>query len=700
MRMATSTPPVPATPANKPGRVLLRPLPGSLPGPMSRPMSRDKSDTLLLIVACTLVLAPHAAHVPLWITASCVLMLAWRGWITFRGNRMPPRWILLPIALLSAPGVYGTYQTFFGRDAGVAMLVLLLTCKLLEMRARRDLFVVVCLSFFLMLTNLFYSQTIGTALLMLAATVAILTTQLSFQYTGAVPPLKKRLQLCLTIVGLALPLMLVLFFLFPRIQGPLWGLPGDAQSGRTGMSETMAPGNIAKLALSEEIAFRAKFSDSIPDRDALYWRGVVLGNYDGRTWTRMQQNSGTRTSITIVPHAPPVHYQVTMEPSGQRWLYALELPQALPQLSDNTSSLTPDLQIIATQPINDRVRYDVASVVKFTLQPDEGQLALQDWLDLPPGFNPQTHAYAAKLRNTTDDNASLVRTVLTLFRTEPFRYTLEPPPLGKHAVDEFLFLTRAGFCEHYASAFVVLMRALDIPARVVTGYQGGQLNPVDDYMTVRQSDAHAWAEVWLKGRGWIRIDPTAAVAPERIERNLVPSTSRQGFGGLIPIDLGRQSWITALRQRGDAVANGWNQWVLNYTPQRQKNLLQSLGFEQVDWSTLTLLMIGLGSAVMLAIAVPLLWKRRDLDPLEHLYRKLCDALAARGMPRASHEGPRSYGARLTAPGSPIVPAKQQAVAEFLQLYEAARYARGDAAAPNAAQRELMQRLKALFTKIR
>ena len=690
--MVTPTPLISAGRTSNPASTLLR--------QMTRPMSRDKSDTLLLIVACTLVLAPHAFHVPLWITASCVLMLAWRGWITFRGNRMPPRWILLPIALLTVPGVYATYQTFFGRDAGVAMLVLLLTCKLLEMRARRDLFVVVCLSFFLMLTNLFYSQTIGTALLMLAATVAILTTQLSFQYTGVVPPLKKRLQLCLTIVGLALPLMLVLFFLFPRIQGPLWGLPSDAQSGRTGMSETMAPGNIAKLALSEEIAFRAKFSDPIPDRDALYWRGIVLGNYDGRTWTRMQQNSGTRTSITIVPHAAPVHYQVTMEPSGQRWLYALELPQGLPQLSDNITNLTQDMQLIASQPIHDRIRYDVASIVRFTLQPDEDQLALQDWLDLPPGFNPQTHEYAAKLRNTTEDNAALVRTVLTLFRTEPFRYTLEPPPLGKHAIDEFLFSTRAGFCEHYASAFVVLMRALDIPARVVTGYQGGQLNPIDDYLTIRQSDAHAWAEVWLKGRGWVRVDPTAAVAPERIERNLVPSAPPQGLGSLIPLDLSRQTWITALRQRSDAAGNGWNQWVLNYTPQRQKNLLQSLGFRRVDWSTLTLLMIGLGSAVMLVIAIPLLRNRRTLDPLDALYRKLCDLLAARGMPRAVHEGPRSYGARLMAPGSRIVPAKQQMITEFLQLYEGARYAPTDAAGSNPARSDLMQRLKALVTKIR
>ncbi|MBC7416474.1 MAG: DUF3488 domain-containing transglutaminase family protein [Herminiimonas sp.] len=666
---------------------------------LSRPMSRDKADTLLLIVACTLVLAPHAQHVPLWITACCVFMLIWRSWITFRGNRMPPRWILLPIAVLTVPGVYWTYDTFFGRDAGVAMLVLLLTCKLLEMRARRDLFVVVCLSFFLMLTNLFYSQSIATAALMLAATVAILTTQLSFQYTGVVPPLKQRLRLCLTMVGLALPLMLVMFFLFPRIQGPLWGLPSDAQSGHTGMSDTMAPGNIAKLALSEEIAFRAKFIDPLPERSALYWRGVVLGSYDGRTWSRLQQGPASGT-ITIVPHAAPVRYQVTMEPSGQRWLYALELPQALPEIPDNASSITSDLQLMASSPITDRVRYDVASIVKYSLQPQQDQLSLQDWLDLPPGFNPQTHEYAAKLRNSTDDNLSLIRTVLGKFHDEPFRYTLEPAPLGRHAVDDFLFSTRAGFCEHYASAFVVLMRALDIPARVVTGYQGGELNPVDGYLTVRQSDAHAWAEVWLSGRGWVRVDPTAAVAPDRVERNVVPRAPPQGFGALLPLDLASHSWINAIRQRTDALSNGWNQWVLNYTPQQQRNLIQSLGFERVDWLTLTLLMFALGSVVMAVTTVPLLWKRRAIDPVDALYRRLCDLLAARGMQRALHEGPGSYATRLGAPNSLLVPARQQAAIDFLKLYEATRYAPTAQPESKATRLQLLRQLKSLFKKIR
>ena len=665
---------------------------------MLRPISRDKADTLLLLVACSLVLLPHTLHLPLWISAAAACMLGWRAWIAFRGNRMPPRWLLLPIALFTLPGIYGTYQTFFGRDAGVALLVLLLTFKLLEMRARRDLFVVVCLGFFLMLTNLFYSQSILTAVLMLAGTVAILTTQLSFQYTGVVPPLKQRLKLCGLIVGLATPLTLVLFLLFPRIQGPLWGLPGDAQGGHTGMSDNMSPGNIAKLALSEEVAFRVSFDAAVPARAALYWRGVVLGNYDGRTWSRLRLRNRVPLTVRVEAHSPLLHYRVTLEPSSQRWLYALDLPQSTPQLADYDTSINADLQLQASRQINERVRYDATSVMSYRLQPDEDQLALQDWLDLPPGFNPRTHALAASLQQQSDDKSVLVAAVLRMFRQQPFRYTLEPPPLGRDAVDDFLFDTRAGFCEHYASAFVVLMRAIDIPARVVTGYQGGELNPVDGVLTVRQSDAHAWAEVWLRPRGWVRIDPTAAVAPERIERNGSPATRRPVFGGLIELDLQRQPWLGAIRQRLDALGNGWNQWVLNYTPQRQKSLLEALGFTRTDWSMLTLLMGAASGLVLLVVVLPLLWKRRRVDPVEALYQRLSQRMARFGLARQIHEGPHTYAARACAAESRLPPKKQVALRRFMGLYEQARYGDHGSAQGGSERRRLLRQLKSLLTE--
>jgi transglutaminase-like putative cysteine protease len=533
--------------------------------------------------------------------------------------------------------------------------------------------------------------------LMMVATIALLTTQLSFQYIDSTPSLTQRLKLASSIVGLALPLMLVLFFLFPRIQGPLWGLPSDAQSGRSGMSETMAPGNIAKLALSDDIAFRVQFLDPLPARTSWYWRGVVLGHYDGRTWSRAQPTNSAPERVTIVPRSTPLRYRVTLEATSQRWLYALDILQRLPEIADNRVRISADLQLVTNRPITERVRYDMASAIDFELQPDLDPIRRQDWLDLPPGFNPETHAYAARLRNQSDDNNKLISTVLAMFRTQPFRYTLEPPPLGKNAVDDFLFETKAGFCEHYASAFVVLMRALDIPARVVTGYQGGQLNPVDGYLTVRQSDAHAWAEVWLDQRGWVRIDPTAAVAPERIERSQRLKTGESMLGGLINLDVQPQSWLFALRQYSNAFSNGWNQWILNYTPERQRTLLQSIGLVHVDWTTLTILMIILSSGVMLAVAGVLLWRRTVVDPVDALYQRLCQKLAKQGLPRSLHEGPRSYAHRITTADTTLTHKRRDIVQRFMAIYETARYAKPVASSVRGQQHQLIKHLTHLLS---
>jgi transglutaminase-like putative cysteine protease len=643
----------------------------------ARPLSRDKADTLLLLATCVLVLAPHAAHLPGWISVTGCSLLLWRAWVTFRGNRMPPRWLLLPLALVAMGAVYATHKTLLGREAGVAMLSLLLTLKLLEMHAKRDLFVVVFLSFFLVLTSFFYSQSIGTALTTIAAVVAILTTQLSFQYTGVVPPLRQRLRLGATILALAAPLTLVLFILFPRIQGPLWGLPSDAHAGRSGMSETMAPGNISNLALSDEIAFRARFIDAPPPQSKLYWRGPVLGIYDGRTWLPLHAPIRSTPQNVVNRRGTPIRYQVTLEPNGQRWLFALELPLAVSQLGgNNTAGFGAEMQLLARRPINERLRYDAASYVDFDLQPNESPLVLAQWLQLPPGFNPRTLEFSARLRKEHNNNSDIVNAALKFFRTEKFTYTLEPPLLGTHAVDEFLFDTRRGFCEHYSAAFVVLMRAAGIPARVVTGYQGGEINSVDGFMTIRKSDAHAWAEVWLENRGWTRVDPTAAVSPNRIEMNLARAIPRPLLGGLISADASNSSWLAklrALRQNRDAVSNAWNQWVLNYTPDKQESFIRSLGFNEVNWRILTALMLGVGAAVMAVIALPLVRNRSRLDPVEAIYQSLCQQMARSGYPRSIHEGPRAYGIRLTAAESALKPQTKEAVARFLNLYESVRY---------------------------
>ncbi|MCC6072588.1 DUF3488 and DUF4129 domain-containing transglutaminase family protein [Massilia sp. GCM10020059] len=658
---------------------------------ISQRLTRDKADTLLLLGAALLVLAPHAAHLPLWVSVACGATLLWRASITFRGTRMPPGFLLLPVSLAAMGAVFATYHTLLGRDAGVAMLVLLVAFKMLEMHARRDLFVVIFLCFFLVLTNFFYSQSIATAIMMVVSVIALLTAQLSFQFTGAVPSFGRRLLIGARILGMGLPLALLLFFVFPRIQGPLWGMPGDASDGRSGLSESMAPGNLSSLAKSGETAFRVRFDGPAPAPHQLYWRGLVLGEFDGRTWTRLR-GQGATSSIAMTVTGRPLRQQVTLEPAGKRWLFALDVPAALPQLEANTVSVTPELELSAARPIDQRVRYDVTSYLSYRVQPKLEMGELVQSLMIPWGFNPQARQLGDTLRRIADP-ARRVSTLLTMFRTENYIYTLEPPRLGRDSVDEFLFTTRAGFCEHYASSFVFVMRAAGVPARVVTGYQGGEMNPVDGVMTVRQSDAHAWAEVWIAGRGWVRVDPTSAVAPERVQRGLagaIPPQDPFGIAGLGSLMEGvsENTLLTQLRNQWSALNNDWNQWILNYTPQRQHALLSSMHAALSDWRVITVIVL-----LLMLLFIGRAWRsQRQGDPIDALYSAMCLQLARQGLPRAPDEGPSAYAQRLQ--GSGMAPAKQAAVARFLALYSAYKYA---PAAPDA---RLAATLKSLLNESR
>jgi transglutaminase-like putative cysteine protease len=636
-------------------------------------LSRDKRDTLLLIASSLLVLAPHALHLPLWVSLLCGAVLAWRAALTVLGRRLPRNLVLVPLAAVAVAGVQQSYATVLGRDAGVAMLVLLVAFKMLEMHARRDLLVVVFLCFFLVLTNFFYSQSIGTAALMLVSIVFLLATQLSFQLTGKVPPLRARLLMAARTLLFAMPLAAVAFVVFPRIEGPLWGLPDDARAGKTGLSDTMAPGQLSDLAQSEEVAFRVKFDGAPPPQPLLYWRGPVLGNYDGRTWTRVDPLPRRQEAqpLAISVSGAPLRYQVTQEPSNARWLFALEVPQALPTLADRPVDVSGELEIQAASPITARVRYDLASFVRYSLQAGARLPDSARWLVLPWGRNPRALAAGRRLREELEP-AARVQHVLTGFAKDGFAYTLQPPLLrGRDSIDDFLYDTRAGFCEHYAGAFVFLMRAAGVPARVITGYQGGEMNPLDGYLTVRQSDAHAWAEVWLAGRGWVRVDPTAMVAPERVQRSLARALpppapfGLEGLGRLLQPD--PDSLLGRLRYALAAANNGWNQWVLNYTPQRQHDLLSKLQNDLFRWQALAAIIV----LSLLLFVVGKFSSRRKSDPVDALYSALCRRLGQLGLPRAPDEGPTAYALRVAA--APLAPQAQRAAAEFLQRYSAHRY---------------------------
>jgi transglutaminase-like putative cysteine protease len=387
-----------------------------------------------------------------------------------------------------------------------------------------------------------------------------------------------------------------------------------------------------------------------------------------------------------VARGSAVRHQVTLEPNGNRWLFALDLADAPPQLADNRGEVSPEHELTAQFPIDQRVRYDVVSHPAYSLQAGAELPGRERWLALPAGFNPRALALGAGMRRQPDP-LKRVNAVLRGFRSGPFSYTLEPPRLGRDSVDEFLFKTMAGFCEHYASAFVVVMRAADVPARVVTGYQGGEINPVDGYLTVRQSDAHAWAEVWLAGRGWLRVDPTAAVAPERVRRSVAHATARSNRLGMV-FDFQRNSVLARLRFELGAINNGWSQWVLNYTPERQRGVVDALEERLTDWRTLAALALG----ALLLMGARTLRKRRRGDPVDALYSALCLQLARLGLPRGADEGPNDY--RLRVDVSRLAPQHKNGAARFLRLYSAYKYG----AQPS--DPGLVATLKSLLTRFR
>ena len=662
-------------------------------------LPREKADIVLLLLAAAMVLAPHALHLPPWLSVAVAMPLLWRAAITVRGRRQPPLAVLAPLALLGIAAVYASYGSVLRRDAGVAMLALLLALKSLEMHGRRDVFVFVFLSFFLLLANFFHTQGILSAAWMLATVIVLLAALLSAQYGAVQPRLAQRLGLLGRLLALALPLSAVMFLAVPRIDGPLWGAASEGAQARTGLSDSMQPGAIASLALSSEAVFTARFSTPLPPQDQLYWRGVVLGDFDGSTWTRRGAKGRAPASdnrIDIALEGQPSNYEVSLQASGQRRIFALDVPRSIERLPGNPYVVSSALEVLTIQPITSTVRYRVSSQPRYRLQAGLSFAQQQPWLALPAGSNPRSVAWARALRGHGAQAlapADAVAAVLEHFRRAPFRYTLQPPLLGKHGVDDFLFGTQAGFCEHYAGSFVVLMRAMGIPARVVTGYQGGLRNGTDNSLSVRQSDAHAWSEVWLAGRGWVRVDPTGAVAPLRTQRNLdaalppapSPLTAWRALAGL---DGGAHGAVAAWRQQWQQAEHAWSSWVLDTTPQRRRAMLD--GLKSLPATTLALACAVL--ALLSAVAGALVWWRqaRQGDPLDALYAQFCRQQARRGYSRAPHEGPHGYAARLAA--GKATPEAHAAIAQFLAIYAAMKYGNANPAEQLRARRSLRRLL--------
>ena len=617
-----------------------------------------------LSVGLALVLLPHAGRVPAWITGGFAVLAGWRLYAHSRGTE-PSRWVTSVLTIAMLPGVYFSYGTLLGRSAGVALLVILAGMKLLETRTLRDAYIVTFLGFFLVITNFLFSQSIPNGLYMFVVVVVLTGTMVSLTLNaGAMTP-KGRLKLSLQMLAQALPVMIILFVLFPRISTPLWGLPKDAFSARSGLSDTMSPGQISNLSLSDEVAFRVKFVNRKPDPKELYWRGPVLWNTDGVTWRGRQAGRSIRAMYAEKLGAP-LDYEVTLEPHDNRWLFALDVPANVP----GGAQMTEDFEVLSVKPVRDRRQYVMRSYPEFhmrRLSLDQQGIALS----LPEGKHPQARAMAQGWREELGDDRAIVQRALAYFNQQPFFYTLQPSLLRGDTVDEFLFSTRRGFCEHYSSAFTVLMRAAGIPARVVTGYQGGEYNEVGDYLLVRQRDAHAWTEVWLDDTGWTRVDPTAAVSPNRIEQGMdavIPPTIGPASLGIAPTGAAEEAWRW-LRQRVDAVNNGWNQWVLGYGSQRQERLLDRLGLDAGNYFAISLVLSLSIGLILFAVFWWMARRKGKRDQVVEAYRRFCAELARRGIERRADEGPMDYADRVIR----AHPEWQREVLEVTQLYVEVRF---------------------------
>lgn len=612
---------------------------------------------LQLIITCLLAITPFFFFQTWPFTVMALALFAWRIWLTRSRALTPSKPLLLLVVVLGAGLTIMQFHTLIGKDAGLAILSLLLPLKLLETRSARDARVSMMLCCFLLTGQLLMSQTMAMAAVVMACALAILATTATLQQSGLTPG--KSLGVAVRLMLSGLPLMLALFLLFPRIDGPLWRMPMDMSSARSGLSDTMAPGSISNLIQSGDIAFRVSFNGPKPPAAQLYWRAVVLNNFDGTNWEMGWAFPHKAPDYT--PQGAAYHYTLTQEAQNRPWLMSMDFPASGVEDAQYMS----DFSLRAPRPINSRRRMEMVSYPATPVGVDESRNTILSALRLPLRSNPRTQALGRELAEQHTDPAERVNAGVAAMQKAGLTYTLQPPPLGRDAADEFLFGSKLGFCEHFSSTFVIMMRAAGVPARVVTGYLGGETNPIDGTLVVRQSDAHAWAEVWLKGRGWVRVDPTAASFPRRLEAGLAEAFPN---AEALPLSLRNDiSWVVSLRFRWEAVNNAWNQWVLGYNADQQSSLLKALGIPDADWRQLISVLVVCVTLWIGVLALRSLPRRTRPDPLRRCWQRFCAALAARNIHYQPWEAPADFARRAALALPPLAGEIEQISEEYAML---------------------------------
>jgi protein-glutamine gamma-glutamyltransferase len=614
-----------------------------------------------LIASLGLILATHALNLPIWVSVASIFFGIWRFVAIKNPRLLPNRWLLVLLSILMGFGLLiSTGQ--FGRDASLSLLMLMTALKLLETKNLRDYMLTLMLGYFLVGNLFLFNQSMATFALSVPPLILLTATLINISLKTPQSPVFIG-KLAAKLLLQSVPVMLILFVLFPRIPGPLWGIPQDAFSGMTGLGDSLQFGNISQLTQNSSIAFRVQFDGALPPKNQLYWRGPVLWHQDGRQWIAPSQNIGLPTE-SLATQGAPIGYTITLEPHNRLWLLMLDMPSTIP----SEAKLSHDYSVIAKDPVRTRIRYSGESFANYKLGESLNERERILSLQITEGENPRTIQLGQTLLKLNPQEK--IKAVLSMFRQQTFVYTLRPPLTGDNPVDDFLFNTKKGFCEHYAASFVYLMRAAGLPARIVTGYQGGELNPNGNYLIVRQSDAHAWAEVWLQGQGWVRIDPTAAVSPERVEQGIgdalrdndaLPLMARHDFPLL------RKAFLN-----WDSINNGWNQWVLGYDDKKQLEFLSKLSGKNLQSSDLVFWMMSAIVLVMLSTSY-LLFKQNKLklNAAQRLYARYLQQLKPLKLAPKMGETAHDFAKRVVAQ----LPQNERAIMTIADEFNTLQYSK-------------------------
>ncbi len=620
----------------------------------------------MLLSATTVVAFPHVFHLSWPITTFFLFAVCWRFLAIGKPGILPGTKILLALTGFAVALIFLKNHGILGRDAGTSALLIALGLKLMELKSTRDYYLLVFLTFFVALTQFLFNQSVSMTAFILAVSWLLVSTLISMN--GQSLKSATLFKMGGSLILQSIPVMVFLFVFFPRIPTPQFGLHNEDQQAVSGLSSVLEPGKISQLSLSRKTAFRVTFNGEIPPPEHRYWHGPVFWKNEGRRWTLPEDKPYQQRGIRF--HGKPYRYSIVLEPHQQKWLFALDLPRTVPTNAYQTNELV----LLSKTKVKKRLAYQLTSNSGYNSGPlseSDRERGLQ--LATPPSR--RVLRLLDRWKSGSSSQEHIVQKSLAYFHDEPFVYTLTPPRLNGNPVEGFLFETQKGFCEHYATSFVYLMRAAGIPARVVTGYQGGEFNAIGNFLEVRQADAHAWAEVWIKHKGWVRIDPTAAVAPERVERGF--DVNRQIDTGIISFAVVESTelakWLKHSRQLWASFDHSWNKWIVSYDAHRQNLLLDLLGIDSVIKNLLMLLLV-FASAIYLLTLFLFRKKQTKKDQVLVLYEKFCSKLARAKLLKKPTEGARDFGIRAVA----TLPELKSEIDDITRIYLKLRYGKNSA----------------------